>query len=218
MPLEGGRVALRVEEPPVTLTTPTLQVALPKGKCRRAHRHCALSHEPLARRDIGDAAVTDTINSSATSVVKAPRAQGLNTLLTALALLPALFTSAYAADKLSAFPVDPAQISVAGISSGAFMANQLHVAHSADIMGAAMIAGGLYGCAVQDVTDDGVLALASQAASACLDVPFMLDDVAKYKERLERLSARGWIDQPSNLARARIYFFTGSSDDVVARE
>jgi hypothetical protein len=139
-------------------------------------------------------------------------------LASALGLALALAAQARAADKLGSFPVDPTQVSVAGISSGAFMANQLHVAHSADIMGAAMIAGGLYGCAVQDVTDDGVLALASQAASACLDVPFMLDDVAKYKERLERLSARGWIDQPSNLARARIYLFTGSSDDVVARE
>jgi hypothetical protein len=139
-------------------------------------------------------------------------------LAAALGLALALAAAARAAEKLGSFPVDPTQVSVAGISSGAFMANQLHVAHSADIMGAAMIAGGLYGCAVQDVTDDGVLALASQAAGACLDVPFMLDDVAKYKERLERLSARGWIDQPSNLARARIYFFTGSSDDVVARE
>jgi hypothetical protein len=191
---------------------------LPKGECRRAHPHCALGHEPLARRDIGDAAVTDTINSSATSVVKAPRAQGLNPLLTALALVPALCTSAYAADKLSAFPVDPAQISVAGISSGAFMANQLHIAHSADIMGAAMVAGGLYGCAVQDVESDGVLALASQAVGPCMKVPFMLDDVSSYRDMVNKLAGKGWIDPPSNLARAKVYFFTGSSDDVVASE
>src|SRR5580693_5637830 len=216
MPLEGGRVALRVEEPPVTLTTPTLQVGLPKGKCRRAHPHCALGHEPLARRDIGDAAVTDTINSSATSVVKAPRAQGLNTLLTALALLPALFTSAYAADKLSAFPVDPAQISVAGISSGAFMANQLHIAHSAEIMGAAMIAGGLYGCAVLHATEDGVEALDSQAAGPCLSTPFLLEDVSFYTDLVKTLARKAEIDPPSNLARSRIYLFTGGADSVVS--
>jgi poly(3-hydroxybutyrate) depolymerase len=58
--------------------------------------------------------------------------------VSALALM-LLNASAFAADKLGVFPVDPAQISVAGISSGAFMANQLHIAHSADIMGAAMV-------------------------------------------------------------------------------
>lgn len=55
--------------------------------------------------------------------------------------LTLLCASAWAAERLGGYPVDPAQASVSGISSGAFMANQLHVGHSADIMGAAMIAG-----------------------------------------------------------------------------
>src|SRR5208337_1313608 len=101
---------------------------------------------------------------------------GLSRLAQALALALAVAAPAYAADKLGSFPVDPAQVSVAGISSGAFMANQIHIAHSADIMGAAMVAGGLYGCAVQDVESDGVLALASQAVGPCMKVPFMLED------------------------------------------
>ena len=126
--------------------------------------------------------------------------------------------SAHGAEKLGRFPIDSAEISVAGISSGAFMANQLDIAHSADVVGAAMIAGGLYGCAVDEVTPDGVRALASQAVSACTQVPFLLDDVSTYKDRLEKLAAKGWIDPLSNLARARIYFFTGGSDSVVAPE
>jgi poly(3-hydroxybutyrate) depolymerase len=138
-----------------------------------------------------------------------------NTLATALALLPAWSLAARAAEPLQAFPIDPAQISVAGISSGAFMANQLHIAHSADIMGAAMVAGGLYGCAVEAVESDGVRALASQAVGACMKVPFMLDDIPTYKSRLEQLFVKGWIDSPDNLKRAKIYFFTGSSDQVV---
>ena len=73
----------------------------------------------------------------------------LSTLSFAFALALA---SADAAEPLGRYPVDPTQISVAGLSSGAFMANQLHIAHSADIMGAAMIAGGLYGCAVEAMT------------------------------------------------------------------
>ncbi len=94
----------------------------------------------------------------------------------------------------------------------------MHIPHSADIMGAAMIAGGLYGCAVQDVTEDGVLALASQAVGPCMKLPFMLEDVSTYKDRLAKLAAKGWIDPPASLARAKIYFFTGGSDDVLASE
>jgi poly(3-hydroxybutyrate) depolymerase len=69
-------------------------------------------------------------------------------LLPALAIALCLGDTARAADRLGTLPIDPAQISVSGISSGAFMANQLHVAHSAQLMGAGLIAGGLYGCAV----------------------------------------------------------------------
>ena len=76
-----------------------------------------------------------------------PTRTGALALLGALALGGA-FAASPPADRLGQYPVDPGQISVAGFSSGAFMANQLHIAHSADIMGAAMIAGGLYGCAV----------------------------------------------------------------------
>ena len=43
--------------------------------------------------------------------------------------------------------IDEKQISVSGISSGGFMAHQLHVAHSANLMGAGIIAGGPYYCA-----------------------------------------------------------------------
>ena len=68
-------------------------------------------------------------------------------LLRALAVIAtgvAAALPASGADRLQPYPVDPTQISVAGDSSGAFMANQIHVAHSAEVMGVALIAGGLY--------------------------------------------------------------------------
>lgn len=162
--------------------------------------------------------MTDALNSFKSCIANFARWRRTAKVFASAALVFAMAASAQAADKLGSFPVDPAQVSVAGISSGAFMANQLHIAHSADIMGAAMIAGGLYGCAVQDVESDGVLALAAQAVGACMKVPFMLDDTATYRGRIEKLASRGWIDSPSNVARARIYFFTGSSDQVVNSE
>jgi poly(3-hydroxybutyrate) depolymerase len=126
-----------------------------------------------------------------------------------------LLGSPAVAAPLGPFPVDPAQISVSGISSGAFMANQLHVAHSAGIMGAAMIAGGLYGCAAIDVTQTGVVALASQAVGACMSAPALLQNPGAYKDTIAQLFEHGWIDDPANLAGAHIYLFTGRDDHVV---
>ena len=123
---------------------------------------------------------------------------------------------ASAADPLGRFPVDPALVSVSGISSGAFMANQLHIAHSAGIVGAGMIAGGLYGCAVDSVSEDGVLALASLAVGPCMSVPTLLQPVDHYAQLTADLAAKGWIDPPRDLARSRVYLFTGQADKIVS--
>jgi hypothetical protein len=137
---------------------------------------------------------------------------------TAMALLVAVWFGggARAADPLGRFPVDPAQVSVSGISSGAFMANQLHIAHSAGIVGAGMIAGGLYGCAVDSVSDGGVLALASLAVGPCMSVPTLLRPVDHYAQLTVDLAAKGWIDPPGNLARSRVYLFTGQADKILS--
>ena len=123
---------------------------------------------------------------------------------------------AWAADPLGQFPVDPAEVSVSGISSGAFMANQLHIAHSAGIVGAGVIAGGLYGCAVESVAEDGVLALASLALGPCMSVPTLLRPVDHYAQLTAELAAKGWIDPPGDLARSRVYLFTGQADKIVS--
>jgi hypothetical protein len=112
-------------------------------------------------------------------------------------------------------PADPGQVSVSGIGSGAFTANQLHIAHSAGIMGAGIIAGGLYGCAVDSVTSDGVFSLASLAVGPCMSVPTLLKRVGFYAQVVADLAAQGWIDPPSNLARSHVYMFTGRADRVV---
>ena len=122
---------------------------------------------------------------------------------------------ASAADPLGHFPVDAKQVSVAGISSGAFMANQLHIAHSADIAGAGIIAGGLFGCAVDRVTAAGVVGLASLAIGPCMTTPGLLKPVTSYAQLVADLAARGWIDPPSNLSRSRVYLFAGKADSVV---
>jgi poly(3-hydroxybutyrate) depolymerase len=122
---------------------------------------------------------------------------------------------ASAADPLGRFPVDSGQVSVSGISSGAFMANQLHVAHSAGIMGAGIIAGGLYGCAVNSLKDNGVDGRWSIATGACMTTPTFLQPVDSYSSVVTELADRGWIDPPSNLAGSHVYMFIGGADAVV---
>ena len=133
----------------------------------------------------------------------------------ALSLLALGISSARAADPLGHYPVDSNQVSVAGISSGAFMANQFHVAHSRDVMGAAMVAGGLYVCAVEAIEDDGVRGLMTQALYDCMTIPDNLKTPAAYADEARQIEAKGWIDPVSNLARSKVYFFSGGSDGVV---
>src|SRR5258706_12483799 len=85
---------------------------------------------------------------------------------------------AWAADPLGRFPVDPAQVSGSGISSGAFMANQLHIAHSAGIIGAGAIAGGLYGGTPHHELEERGSALARRAPGPCRSRPTLLSPAA----------------------------------------
>ena len=58
-----------------------------------------------------------------------------------------LATEARAADELPKLGADLAATSVSGLSSGAYMAGQIQVAHAKDIVGAGIVAGGPYACA-----------------------------------------------------------------------
>ena len=140
------------------------------------------------------------------------------TLSLALALALSLGGGARAAERLATLPIDRAQISVSGISSGAFMANQLHVAHSAQLMGAELVAGGLYGCAVFDANETGVQPMASLALGPCMTAPSLLQPAATYADRIRKFAALGWIDPVENLGRSRLYAFTGKADAVVNPE
>ena len=50
-------------------------------------------------------------------------------------------------DAMPQYSIDTTAISVSGVSAGAYMAGQFHVAHSALVRGAGLVAGGPYGCA-----------------------------------------------------------------------
>jgi poly(3-hydroxybutyrate) depolymerase len=109
-----------------------------------------------------------------------------------------------AATPLSAYNADPGTVTVAGISSGGFMAVQLQVAYSKSIFGTAVFAGGPYYCA-QDSS--------STAQGYCESgngIP--LQTLIDYTNNQ---ASSGTIDPTSNIAKKPIYMFSGTNDTTV---
>lgn len=119
--------------------------------------------------------------------------------LTALAL----GQSAFGAATLGAYNVNPNTVTVAGISSGGFMAVQLQVAYSSHFHGTAVVAGGAYYCA----QDDEVL-WATPCATG-VGVP-----VASLVNYTKMQATAGAIDPISNIGGKPIYMFSGLLDTV----
>jgi poly(3-hydroxybutyrate) depolymerase len=113
---------------------------------------------------------------------------------------------ARAAEPLPAFGADLAQTSVSGLSSGAFMAGQFHVAFSETIVGAGIVAGGPYDCAGGSV---------AFAMNRCMDTALGLPDPARLVRRAQDRAADGEIDPLAGLAADRVYVFSGTEDGTV---
>jgi poly(3-hydroxybutyrate) depolymerase len=110
------------------------------------------------------------------------------------ALAPAAISS------LGAYNVNPAQVSVSGLSSGAFMAQELGVAYSSKFMGVGVFAGGIYDC-WRTVPPPGC---------AYPNTP----DIARAQSNMNAWSGN-LIDPVSNIANQKIYVFTGTNDMVI---
>jgi poly(3-hydroxybutyrate) depolymerase len=124
----------------------------------------------------------------------------------AVAIAATLARTVVAAEPLPSFSVDLAQTSVSGLSSGAFMAGQFHVAFSATVIGAGIVAGGPYGCA------EGQLAT---ALNRCMQTHSGPPDPAHLLRQAEAFAQQGAIDPLAGLAGDRIYVFSGSADPTV---
>ncbi|WP_394823934.1 hypothetical protein [Pendulispora albinea] len=102
--------------------------------------------------------------------------------------------------------MEPTGGSVSGLSSGAFMAVQFHVAYSSILRGAAAFAGGPYDCA------EGSL---STALGACMSGSPSPPDPARAIAATERFARAGAIDDPAHLAAQRVFLFGGANDTTV---
>lgn len=115
-------------------------------------------------------------------------------------------TRADAVVALPAYNVSPAAVSVSGLSSGGYMAAQMHFAYSATIaQGAGIIAAGPIYCS------QGKLDIAlgpCMADTGSRDLPRLLSAIDAW-------AAKGFIDPLSNLRDDKVYLFSGTSDSTV---
>jgi len=110
--------------------------------------------------------------------------------------------------ELPALKLDPARTTVSGISSGAYMAHQVHIAFSDHVAGAALIAGGPYHCA------QGVL---QTALSSCMTPHASKGpDVAALAAHAGEAAKAGAIAPLSGLAGDRVLILHGKADETVA--
>lgn len=124
--------------------------------------------------------------------------------IVAPALLWALAGWAVAA-PLPQLMLDRAQTTVSGLSSGGYMAVQLHVAWSSLFHGAGVIAAGPYYCA------QGMALLATTRCLTRGSAPPVEALVATART----WAASGAIDATAQLRASRVYLFAGSRDSVV---
>jgi poly(3-hydroxybutyrate) depolymerase len=128
--------------------------------------------------------------------------------------------------RLPALGLQSDSVTVSGLSSGAYMAGQFEVAYSKSLAGAAVIAGGPYGCS------RGSVLTAMLNCSCPADKPFALelagtfgggcqtfnpDVYMVFSERATR-GNHGAIDDTSFLKKHRIWLFSGGEDHVVDRK
>jgi poly(3-hydroxybutyrate) depolymerase len=105
---------------------------------------------------------------------------------------------------LGRYNVDKTKTTVAGISSGGFMAVQLQVAFSATFHYAAIYAGGPYYCAQNSLSTAQTTCQYATASS-----------LSASESYLDSQSAAGTIDPKSNLNGQKAYLWSGTSDYTV---
>ncbi len=111
---------------------------------------------------------------------------------------------------LPRFDIDASRITVSGMSSGAYMAQQLHLAFADRIAGSALLAGGPYGCAEGDL---------QTALGRCMTPPEGAGpDVNALAARVRTRSASGTLSPVEALAGDRVYVWHGKLDQTVGVE
>jgi poly(3-hydroxybutyrate) depolymerase len=122
----------------------------------------------------------------------------LSVLLLVCALQPV-----HAAVALPQLNVDKSKISVSGLSSGGFMANQLGIAYSSTFMGVGVFAGGPYMCA------------GHSSYTACMYNASISSSMLNTMQADINNWSGSAIDNKAGIANQKVFMFVGNSDTTV---
>ena len=128
--------------------------------------------------------------------------------------------------SLGHYNVNLSDVVVAGVSSGADMATQLHVSYSADIKGEAIFAGSPFFCALG--TSDAFWGLAygpeyspDYALYSCSGTEYWSEGESPPLSTLEtdtnNAAKDGYLDPVSDLSGSKAWIFSGEDDTVVSQ-
>lgn len=127
----------------------------------------------------------------------------------ALATMTSGNTQTANAAQESGTPYDITGTYVSGVSSGGYMANQLHVAHSGVFQGAGIFTAGPYYCAEGDL---------STALNACMDTFMSRKSPSQLVGLTEDRASRGTVDPVENLADDPVWLYRGTNDTTIDEE
>ncbi|WP_416886348.1 prolyl oligopeptidase family serine peptidase [Marinospirillum sp.] len=111
-----------------------------------------------------------------------------------------------AAPALPELGTNPERLYLAGLSSGGYMAHQLHLAWPEQVQGVAIFAAGPYGCARGGLVD---------ALQRCMFIQRGAPQAATSLALIEEEAAAGNLGDPQALAGDRVFLYHGLGDRVV---
>ena len=126
-----------------------------------------------------------------------------------LAISLIFLTGGALAGEAPALNIDQERVTVSGISAGAHMAHQLHIAYSDLFSGAGIVSGGPYNCA------DNSLLTAMNKCMMNNDDPLPVADISA---GIRESAAAGKLADPANLADDRVWLFRGTEDSKISAE
>lgn len=112
------------------------------------------------------------------------------------------------AQGLPKLKIEPEGITVSGISSGGYMANQFHLAHAEAVHGVGIIAAGPYDCAENSLVT---------ALARCFDKPDSAPPVAHLLATAKSRAVQGELAALDLVKDDAVWLFHGTRDATVAR-
>lgn len=124
-------------------------------------------------------------------------------LILILALSP-IFSTTPPAASLPPLNLEQ-EITLSGVSSGAFFAVQFHIAHSSWVKGVGVVAGGIFGCSK---------GYSQRGFQPCMADPGRIEP-EEHIRQVHDLAQESKIDEPKNLADDKVFIFQSHGDKVV---